>query len=365
MFRTAPARVLAVTAVAALLLSACGGGAEKTASGDAAAGSSKIVVAMGHEAPYPGEEAVLYAIPKGLGLFRDAGIQVEYQPTAGSGVAVQLVQAGKADLGQGNPSAVFAAIDKGVPVKIVYNIIPKYGSGLAVQENSPITKPADIKGRTIGVASLSSSRLLDAKQMVRAAGLDPEKDVQYVAVGVGAQAATALTSGHVDGLYLWDAAYKSMELSGTKLRVIKDVFPNSSQLLDYVEYANEDAIKNKKDAIEKLGRAGVIAQMWAKDNPEKALDYFYEAFPAVKKSDAKGRAQDLEILKFTIDQFGAAHAQGGAWGETTKAATEMTANFLKDGGLLKGVKSYGDYVDASFVPAYNDVTSADVTALKP
>jgi NitT/TauT family transport system substrate-binding protein len=364
MFRTASARALAVTAAAALLLSACGGGEGKTTSG-AAAGPTKIVVAMGHEAPYPGEEAVLYAIPKGLGLFEKAGIEVEYQPTAGSGVAVQLVQAGKADLGQGNPSAVFAAIDKGVPIKIVYNIIPKYGSGLAVKSDSPITKPADIKGKTIGVASLSSSRLLDAKQMVKAAGLNPEKDVQYVAVGVGAQAATALTSGNVDGLYLWDAAYKSMELSGTKLRVIKDVFPNSDQLLDYLEYANEDAIKEKKDAIEKLGRAGVIAQMWAKDNPEKALDFFYEAFPAVKKADEKGRAADLEILKFTIEQFGSAHAGGGTWGETTKAATDMTANFLKGGGLIKTVKSYEDYVDASFVPAYNDVTAADVAALKP
>jgi NitT/TauT family transport system substrate-binding protein len=357
-------RTLATTAAAVILITACGGGGGDVSSDSGASEKAKLVVAMGHEAPYPGEEAVLYAIPKQLGLFDAANIEVEYQPTAGSGVAVQLVQAGKADLGQGNPSAVFAAVDKGVPVKVVYNIIPKYGSGLAVTQGSDIKRPKDVKGKTIGVASLASSRLLDAKQMVKEAGLDPEKDVQYVAVGVGAQAATALTSGNVDGLYLWDAAYKTMELSGTKLRVIKDVFPDSDKLLDYVQYASKDAITSKREAIEKLGRAGVIAQMWAKDNPEKALDLFYAEFPAVAKSDEPGRARDLAVLEFTLAQFDAKQTASGLWGETAKDATQLTAQLLHSGGMLERVAPYEDYVDKSFVPAYNDVSAADIAAIK-
>jgi NitT/TauT family transport system substrate-binding protein len=366
MFRFNAARMIGAAVVLTCLLAACTGGGDGDTT-DADAGSSepiKLVVAMGHEAPYPGEEAVLYAIPKQLGLFGEANIDVEYQPTAGSGVAVQLVQAGQADLGQGNPSAVFSAIDKGAAIKVVYNIIPRYGSGLAVTESSDISSPDDLNGKTIGVASLASSRLLDAKQMVKAAGLDPEKDVQYVAVGVGAQAASALTSGNVDGLYLWDAAYESMKLSGTELRVIKDVFPNSDKVLDFVEFASEDAIESKGEALEKLGRAAVIAQMWAQQNPEEALDMFYEEFPTVRKNDEAGRAQDLAILRFTLNQFDPSRSDGASWGDTPKDAVEHTAEFLKSGGLVQDVLPYEEYVASQFVEAYNDVSEADVAQVQ-
>src|SRR5699024_7997837 len=129
---------------AASALAACGD------SGGASGDNTELVVAMGHEAPYPGEEAVMFAIPKHLGLFDKYGIDVDYQPTAGSGVAIQLVQSGEADLGQGNPSAVFAAINKGVDISVIYNMIPEYGSGLAVLDDSKITSPKDLKGATIG-----------------------------------------------------------------------------------------------------------------------------------------------------------------------------------------------------------------------
>lgn len=342
---------IAVAAVAATVLTACGSGG--TSSGDGQ-GKVSLTVAMGHEAPYPGEEAVMYAVPKALGLFDELGIDVTYEPTQGSGVAVQLVQAGQADLGQGNPSAVMAAIAEGATIKMVYNIIPTYGSGLAVLPDSPITSPTQLRGKTIGVSSLSSSRLLDAKEMVKSAGLDPERDVSFAAVGTGAQAAAALTSGQVDGLYLWDAAYKSIELSGTQLRVIKDVFPNSDRLLDYVQYASEDAITKKRDAIGKLGKAAAMAQVWARNNVEAALEMFYQAFPNARPADDAGRRRDLEILKFTLEQFDPAGTAQSGWGDIPKSYVETTAEFFAANGLIKEALPYERYVDSSFVTTYND-----------
>ena len=340
----------AVAMTAVLALSACGG-----SSGEGE--NESIVVAMGHEAPYPGEEAVMYAIPKGLGLFEDYGIDVDYQPTAGSAVAIQLVQAGEADLGQGNPSSVMAAINKDVDITITYNIIPEYGSGLAVLPDSAIESPDDLAGTTIGVASLSSSRLPEAQAMAAEAGLSD--DVEFVAVGVGAQAASALSSGKVDGLYLWDAAYQSIQLGGTDLRVIRDVFPEADQLLDFVQYASGDAIENKSDALEKLGRAGAVAQVWAKDNLEEALDMFYDEFPNAR-SDGEGRERDLAILKFTLEQFDPEGSAQSGFGDTPKDRTDVTSAFLADNDLLPEALPADEYVDNSFVEAYNEDIAAEV-----
>jgi NitT/TauT family transport system substrate-binding protein len=327
--------------------------------------SSTLVVAMGHEAPYPGEEAVLYAIPKGLGLFEEYGIDVQYETTAGSSVAAQLVQAGKADLGHGNPGTVFAAINNGAEFKVVYNIIPTYGSGLAVLPDSAIEAPADLEGATIGVASLSSSRLPEARQMAEEAGLDPDADVEFVAVGTGAQAASALESGKVDGLYLWDAAYLAIQLGGTDLRVIKDVFEDSENLLDYVQYASDEAIEEKSDALEKLGKAAAIAHQWALKNPDEALNLFYEAFPNAEATSEEARARDLEILKFTLEQFQPDGTVQKQWGETPESKVEATTAFLEAGGQLPEALSVDSYVDNQFVDAYNDFTPEDVAKAAP
>jgi NitT/TauT family transport system substrate-binding protein len=344
---------LGASIVVSLAFSGC------SSSSDASSGDT-LVVAMGHEAPYPGEEAVLYAIPKGLGLFDNYGIDVTYQPTSGSGTAVQLVQAGEADLGQGNPAGVMAAIDKGVDIKVVYNIIPEYGSGLAVLPSSGIDSPEDLAGKTVGVASLSSARLPEAQAMADEAGVGD--DVEFVAVGVGAQAASALESKKVDGLYLWDAAYQAIELGGTDLKLIKDVFDHSSMLLDFVQYASADAIEKKAGSIEKLGKAAAVAQKWAQEHPSDALDLFYEEFPNAR-TDSDGRERDLAILKFTLDQFDPEGTSQSGYGDTPEDMVDATATFLTDHGLLSKAQAANTYVDNQFVGAYNDFTDRDVASV--
>lgn len=351
------ARVAAGIAAVAMVgaLSAC--------TSDGGGETVSLTVAMGHEAPYPGEEAVMYAIPKQLGLFDEFGLDVEYQPTGGSGVAIQLVEAGQADLGQGNPSALMAAIAEGVDVRGVYNIIPEYGSRLAVLPDSDIASPADLEGATIGVSSLSSSRLMDAQTMVREAGFDPDADVTFVAVGTGAQATSALTGGDVDGLYLWDAAYHSIELAGTELRMIDEVFPGAENILDFIQYASADAIENKGEALGLLGRAAALGQLWARDNLDEALDMFYTEFPNAATSSEEDRQRDLEVLSFTLDQFAPEGTQQSGWGEIPEDMVEATATFFADNGLIPEALGVDDYITNEFVDSYNDFTSEDVAAL--
>ena len=80
--------------------------------------------------------------------------------------------------------------------------------------NRPTQIDWNLKGKRIGVFSMTSMRTFDGKAMVKAAGLDPDKDVSWVPVGIGAQAATALSRGDVDALTLWDSTYTDIENLG-------------------------------------------------------------------------------------------------------------------------------------------------------
>jgi len=73
-----------------------------------------------------------------------------------------------------------------------------------VLKESPIRKDVDLKGKAIGVGSLASSAVGYMKALVAEAGLDPNKDVTFLPVGMGAQAAMALKMGKVDLISLVD-----------------------------------------------------------------------------------------------------------------------------------------------------------------
>lgn len=57
---------------------------------------------------------------------------------------------------------------------------------------------AALKGKVIGVPALGTDGQLVLKKVLEYAGLDPERDVSYVAVGVGPQMVAAFTDGQID-----------------------------------------------------------------------------------------------------------------------------------------------------------------------
>lgn len=312
-----------------------------------------VVVAMGHQSISVGEEIYLYAVPKQLGFFKEEGLDVRFEPTSGSGAAVQLVVGGRADMGQSNSTTVFNAIQKGADIRLVYNITPRYASGLAVLENSPIKKPADLAGKLVGVVSLSTGRLPEAQAMVAAAGLRQD-DVKYVAVGTGAQAATALSSNQVQALYLWDNAYAAIEAQGVDLRVIRDVFPGVKGMLDSLQFSSEAFLKKDPDAVGGFGRAAAKGLLFTIENPEAALELFYREYPDVRaKSDAT-RQNDLEILKRVLITQEFRNTSTKQFGYFPAENVNFSLKFMTDAGQVQpGVQPNRTYTN-DFVSRAND-----------
>jgi NitT/TauT family transport system substrate-binding protein len=194
---------LAVAAV--LALTGCGG-TSPAPSGQQEA-PVKLKVLLGSKTWYVAYAPYVVAVE--MGYFKDAGVDPELITCCGSTDVTKQIAAGQGDIGAPSPEPVIIGRqpDTGMKVKYVYTFYRENIYKIAVVEGSPIRQITDLKGKSIGVASLGSGAVPAGKAMIKAAGLDPEKDVRFVAIGEGVQAAQAIQQKRVDALSLWDAFY--------------------------------------------------------------------------------------------------------------------------------------------------------------
>lgn len=137
------------------------------------------------------------AIPQGLGFYAEEGLEVDIQTVAGSAAAVNLLANGRANFTTHGTAGLFTGVDKGVPMKGFICQIPDYFISIAVDRTGPIQTFDQLKGKTIGVPAASGSPVVVTKSVMKAHGWDPEKDVEFLAVGSSLPALDAMKRGRV------------------------------------------------------------------------------------------------------------------------------------------------------------------------
>ncbi|HLI12055.1 MAG TPA: ABC transporter substrate-binding protein [Alphaproteobacteria bacterium] len=89
-------------------------------------------------------------VARDKGFWKARGLNVSVARGSGSGAAIQAVGAGKFDFGMGaTPTAIIQAA-KGLPIVCIGQINYDALMGFGVLENSPIRKPKDLEGKSIG-----------------------------------------------------------------------------------------------------------------------------------------------------------------------------------------------------------------------
>ena len=113
-----------------------------------AAEPTKLSVVLGY---IPNVE--MYGLEYALheGLYKAEGLDVTLIP-AGQGVnQVQMVAAGVVQIGIDNPEGILAAAAKNESFKVFAGQFQKQPIAMTCRKDSGVTKPADLKGKTIGV----------------------------------------------------------------------------------------------------------------------------------------------------------------------------------------------------------------------
>ena len=165
-------------------------------------------------------------------------------PAPGAAAAIQLVVGGRATAAIANPSSQMIAVQKGSTVKFFYSAQRGDIFGIGLPQGGGLNSLDDLKGKTIGVTSFASGGTIYAKGLLNEAGL-AERDYTLVEIGVGARAASALKSGQVQALSMYDEAYAQLEQAGLPMsKIIRD--PRAKNYISgSIVVQNEDLPKQK------------------------------------------------------------------------------------------------------------------------
>ena len=117
------------------------------------------------------------------GFFKAKGIDLGYVPGTGGGSAITNMLSGAADIAFTDPASFYQALDKGENLIAIYNIYPQNVFNIVSPKSRNITKPLDLKGKTIGVYSLSSGTRQNLQVLLHQVGLT-EKDLTIQVTGL-------------------------------------------------------------------------------------------------------------------------------------------------------------------------------------
>lgn len=222
-----------------------------------------------------------------MGFFKAQGLALNYLPGAGGGDALRNLLSGQADVAFTDPGSFFAALDKGAELRAVYDIYPQNVFNVVALASSGIATPADLKGKRIGVYSLSSGTRQNLQILLEQAGLS-ERDVTIVVTGVLNFA--PLIRGQVDATAATDTG-----LALARHRGLGEV--NVIEVADYLNYSSdlfvvrESYYQQHKDTLRRFLAAYRRSAEWMIDEPERA------ARLAVKRAiDGQDPALNAEII---------------------------------------------------------------------
>ncbi|MBF5004436.1 ABC transporter substrate-binding protein [Diaphorobacter caeni] len=278
------------------------------------------------------------------GFFKAQGVELAYLPGAGGGDAIRNMLSGQGDVAFTDPGSFFMALDKGEKLVAIYDIYPQNVFNVVSLKSANIHKPADLKGKKIGVYSLSSGTRQNLLVMLHQAGLK-ESDVTIVVTGLlnfaplmqGQVDATAATdTGLAVGLRKGMGDINLMKVS-EHLNISSDMF-----------VVREDVLRQKKDLLKAFLKGYRDSAAWMIANPQEAA-----ALAGKYAIDGTQRDINLDVIQLrNASALPAAQVAGRApqLGSFDLAALQKGADTYRALGMIQRQIKVTDVVDTSLLP---------------
>ena len=304
-----------------------------------------------------------FAIATKMGWFAEAGLKVQLVPLPGSTDCVKEVATG--DLPYALPSVepLITIRSEGVKAKIFYTAYQGNIYGIAVPADSPIKDAKELKGKKIGVQSMSSAGVQVARALLGMYGIDPDKEAQIVVVGEAGQAAALVRSKQVDALSLYDVQYALIENAGQPLRLLDTgpiaKYPSNGFL------ALEATLKENRAQAVGLAKGYARGTIFAMNNPEAAVRILYEVYPQTKptgKSEADAVRDDVKALEARIAHWRLEAGGVTHWGESPVEDYAAYEAFLLKNGVVKVEVPASELVTNDLVNEINGFDAAKIAA---
>lgn len=258
-----------------------------------------------------------YYCAEQMGYFEQEGINLVMQEATNPD-DVTLVASGQADFANPSANLILTSIEAGLPIKVAsgYDAINIFG--FSALNGSGIDSIDDLKGHTVALGDAAWATI--AAPTLIAAGIDPDKDIEYVVCGDSRYQMVA--EGKVDILFTWISEYDQLIGQGFDFNYIDgneilQCFANSF-------VGNVDLMEERKDVYTRFFRALDKGMYFMYCNPEAAADIVCNTYPAIDISwegavgVAKGRidqAFDLggKLVSYYVDEVGIGYMTDEKW----------------------------------------------------
>lgn len=157
----------------------------------------------------PGINDLIAQVAKDHGIFEKNGLDVEFVVNSSGPAELATLISGEAGITSSTASLSFPLLQKKQACFVYLTSLARNEFDVIAQ--SGITSLAQLRGKQVGVIARGSYSEVIISRALREAGMDPAKDVQWVALGGPATAIAAFKNKRVDAMYLMAGMAPSLD----------------------------------------------------------------------------------------------------------------------------------------------------------
>ena len=234
------------------------------------------------------------------GFFADEGFYVEFIQ-ARSNVSIAAVLTGDMQYTSATVSSSSAAA-RGVPIKVVAVIVSRPYQYFVVKPN--IKSIDQLRGKIFAVDSLgSSTTYLLAREVLKQAGLDPDKDIKIIGSGDAFARLAQMKAGTIDGTSMTPPQLLVARQQG--FRILGSV-KNVPELPSTGIAASEKSLKENPEQVRRMLRATIRALVFVRENREETIRLVMDHL----KLDRATAEESYELVKDAYSPDGGMSDQG-------------------------------------------------------
>jgi len=307
-------------------------------SGAPSASPAAFTVGLGY---IPSVQFAPFYLADQSGAYARSGLDVALQNGKDDDL-VTLIAQRALDVGLSDGTSVIPAVSQGFPVVYTATIYGDFPSVVVTTSTTGITKPADLKGKKIGIPGRYGSSWIMLQALLQSAGLTPD-DITIVEFPDYSQVA-ALQQGRVDAatgfsnnepIQLKNAGLEPVVLT------VDDIVPLPGPGL----VTGTATLGAKHAALAAFTAATLDAMAQITADPQKGLDATFKAVPDL----AADAALQRQILDATIAAW-KNDRTNAPLGAIDTAGWQESVDFMTSLGLVPNKVTVDQLVDDSLLP---------------